>query len=127
MISEFLRGENALTQNLHILSNQYVFNDEGVIQSYDGQIIHTFSKGHVDLSSFAYTRIVKEHKHVLVLGDSLADIDMIENIPHDVALKIGFLEENIEKNLDRYRQVYDVVITNDGDFAFIKELLESLE
>ena len=48
---------------------------------------------------------------------------MIEGFPYDNLIKIGFLNENVEENLESYKKSYDVVILGDGDFGFVNELI----
>lgn len=38
-------------------------------------------------------------------------------------LKIGYLNANIEKNLDEFMQVFDVVLVDDQTFHFVAALL----
>ena len=46
---------------------------------------------------------------------------MANGMDHETVLKVGFLNENVEELLPKYKEVYDVVITNDGDFELINE------
>jgi len=43
-----------------------------------------------------------------------------------VILKIGFLNEKVEEHLDEYKRAFDVVITHDGSFRFLDDLLKEL-
>jgi len=44
----------------------------------------------------------------------------------ETEIKIGFLNSDVEKNLDHYKEVYDVVILNDGSFEFVDDLLKTV-
>ena len=49
---------------------------------------------------------------------------MVEGFAYDNLLKIGFLNSNIENNLDEYKKHYDVIITNDSSMDFVYDLLK---
>lgn len=51
---------------------------------------------------------------------------MSEGIKHKNKITIGFLNEDIGKNLDEYKKSFDVVITQDGDFEFITKLIKEI-
>lgn len=95
-----------------------------------------------------YHKQVNQRKHVLLLGDGIGDVHMAdlktpaaeetngalkkagegEEIEaqgrvckHEVILKIGFLNHKVKELLPKYREIYDVIILNDGDFEFINE------
>jgi hypothetical protein len=48
---------------------------------------------------------------------------MVDHVNYECCLKIGFLNDAKVYNMDNYREVFDVVISNDGDFTFINMLL----
>ena len=60
---------------------------------------------------------------MILLGDDLQDLGMVKNLDYDNLIKIGFLNENVDENLEKYKEGYDVVITGDGDFSFVNELI----
>jgi 5'-nucleotidase len=74
----------------------------------------------------AVFEIVKNRKNVLLLGDGLGDIGMIMGFNYDNLIKIGFLNEEVEKCLEEYKNNYDIVILNDSDMNFVNELLKDL-
>ena len=78
------------------------------------------------LKDFPFFKVIKNRKNVLLLGDSLDDTKMITGFDYNALIKIGFLNENIEENLEHYKKVYDVVILNDGDMNFINDLLKGI-
>ena len=52
------------------------------------------------------------------LGDAIGDAEMSKGIPHETILKIGFLNDstNLEKSLDQYSDVFDIVSVRDDTF-----------
>ncbi len=67
---------------------------------------------------------VKNRKNVILLGDSLADAEMIKGFDYGNIFKIGFLNERIRESLDDYKERYDVVILNDGPMKYVNDFLK---
>ena len=69
---------------------------------------------------------VKNRKNVILLGDSVSDTEMITGFEYDNLIKIGFLNEEIEKDLENYKENYDILILNDSSIEFINKLSQDL-
>ena len=66
--------------------------------------------------------------NVIVLGDLLTDLDMVTNSNHSNVISVGWLND-MKKNghdLDIYLDNFDIVITNDGPFTAVNEILKSV-
>ena len=66
---------------------------------------------------------VKNRKNVILLGDNIEDVAMIDGFEYENLIKIGFLNENVEGNLELYKNNFDVIVINDGSFEFINNLI----
>ena len=51
---------------------------------------------------------------------------MVKGFEYDNLIKIGFLNEKAEENLNIYKKNYDVVILNDGSMKYVNGLLRNL-
>ena len=51
---------------------------------------------------------------------------MIRGFSYENLIKIGFLNENVEENLKKYKEKYDIILLNDGNFDYVNELIERL-
>jgi len=51
---------------------------------------------------------------------------MIKGLNYKNVIKVGFLNEEIKKNLEAYRQNFDVLILNDGDMNYVNNLLKEM-
>jgi cytosolic 5'-nucleotidase 3 len=69
---------------------------------------------------------IKNRKNILLMGDSLSDIDMVKGFDCDNVIKIGFLNDEIEKMKEFYLKKYDILITNDSSMDFVNELLKEI-
>ena len=125
-ITELLKSENSLFDNIHIVSNFFDFNEDGTIKGYKSDIIHVFNKNEFQVKKTDYYENIKKRKNVILIGDSLGDIHMSEGIPHDEIIRIGFLNFDVEKNKKSYMDTFDVVITNDGPMDYIIDLIKEI-
>lgn len=126
IIEEFLKIKNKLTPNVYILSNTFVFNEDGNATGYEGPIIHVFNKSEAQLKDPKYTKIIKERKNIILLGDNIEDLQMVENIDKNLLITIGFLNSNTEENLEKYKEKFDIVITNDGSMKYVYDLVKEI-
>jgi HAD superfamily hydrolase (TIGR01544 family) len=127
LIPMYLEKHGKLYNNIHIISNLYKWDKQGNAIDIKKPIIHVFNKDETSVKN--HPRIykeVKERKNVLLLGDSLGDLGMICGFDYKNLLKIGFLNEEIERDLEEYKKNFDVVITNDSDMGYVNELIRKI-
>jgi len=125
LIEEYMRQINILYQNTHIIANAFKFNPSGKATGIE-RIIQVFNKNEMSLENLSIYKQLLKRKNIILLGDSLGDLGMSDGFPYKNIIRIGFLNENIEQNLKQYKQAYDVIITNDGDFSYINSLLRKI-
>ena len=125
MIREYLDFEKRLYPNIHIIANFFIFKGRKAVGVRE-TIIHSHNKHETEIKTLPIYKQLLKRRNVLLLGDNYEDTGMIQGFPYNNLIKIGFLNENIEQNLEQYKEAYDVVITNDGDFTYINQLLKRL-
>lgn len=121
----YLKKFNKLYSNIHIVSNEFIWNEKGEAIGVREPIIHTFNKNYKFVESFLYQDLSKK-KDIILLGNGIGDTNIVEGFDYDNIIKIGFLNENIEENLEEFKNVYDVIILNDGPMHFVNKLLIEL-
>ena len=126
LIEGYLKKENKLTSNIHILSNTFNFNSEGYATGYKNGIIHIMNKSETKVEDKKYRDLISQRNNVILLGDSLGDLGMVNDLDTNLIIKIGFLNEDVENKLELYKSKFDVVITNDGSMSYINKLLDEL-
>ncbi|MBU3941581.1 MAG: haloacid dehalogenase-like hydrolase [Nanoarchaeota archaeon] len=126
IIKGYLESEGLLYDNMHIISNFFDYDKKGTVMGYKSKIIHAFNKDEFAIKGTIYFDMIKQRKNVILIGDSLGDIDMAKGIEHKAMLKIGFLNKDIEKNKDVYERKYDALILNDGPMDFVVSLIKSI-
>ncbi len=125
-IELYLKKRDLLFENIHIISNTFEWNDQGYAIGVKKPIIHTLSKNETIVKDFPNIfEKVKNRKNVILLGDSVSDIEMIAGFNYDNLIKIGFLNEDVEKDMEGYKQAFDVLILNDSSVEFLNNLLQS--
>ncbi|MDD3711823.1 MAG: hypothetical protein PHP37_04460 [Patescibacteria group bacterium] len=123
-IELFLEKNNCNFKNIYYLVNRFSWDKNGRAISTLGPIIHSFNKDETILQDFPdiYNNI-KDRKNVLLLGDSLGDLGMIDGFKYDNLLTFGFLNFDYNSNIDEYIEKFNVVLAGDGDFSFLNNLL----
>ena len=127
VIPMYLKREGMLYDNISVVANLFEFNEKGIVTKVKEPIIHSFNKSEVTLNHLPIYRELLKRKNVLLLGDSLGDLGMIEGFDYENLLTIGFLNENVENNLETYKKKFDVVIPNDGSFEFVNDFVKGFE
>lgn len=125
MLLEFLKIKGLLSNNLHIISNLLEFDKNGKSIGIK-KIIHVFNKNEIEIKDSPIYKEIIKRKNILLLGDSIGDLGMIENIDYDNVIKIGFLDDNIENNLEEYKKNFDIILLNNSGMDFINDLLKEL-
>ena len=127
IIESYLKYENKLYDNIQIISNFYKFDEYGKVIGYKSKIIHSLNKSEIQLKGMPYYDIIRERKNVILLGDSVDDLDMLQGIEHKEVIKIGFLNEDAEKNLKNYKKNFDALILNDGSIEYVTSLIKRIK
>jgi 5'-nucleotidase len=126
VIFMYLEKAGKLYDNTHILSNSYEWDKNGKAITVKKPIIHAMNKNGELIKSSPFFKMIKKSKNILLLGDSLDDIDMVKGLDFKNLIKISFLNENIEECLDKYKASYDIIALNDSPMFFVNNLLKEM-
>ncbi len=121
IIKEVLKKKGFLKENIKIIANFFKFNENGNVIGYNQDIVHVFNK-----NSIEHDEDIPERKNVILLGDNIEDLGMLEGLSYDTILKIGFLNEKIDERKEMYLKNFDLLVLNDGNFNKINEILEKI-
>ena len=121
ILKAFLEKEGCLFDNIEIVSNFFEFQDK---------------KAHIDLNSIMATlnkeykkipqnvrKKLEEKENALLFGDLIEDIKMANEEKLSNTITFGFLDANVEQNLEAYRNNFDVVLTDDNNFNDVIRIL----
>ena len=121
VIEEFLKLENDYYPNIKIISNFIEF-ENGIIKSLKGESIHALNKNIVNLDENS-KKLINNKDYILLMGDAIADLKMINQSDIERAITVGFLEEKIDENLEYFNKEFDIVISNNGSFNDLEKNL----
>ncbi len=126
-IFRILEKNNCLFNNMHIISNEFEYDETGKAVKVKEPIIHALNKDETVIANYpqVYNKI-KNRTNVILLGDNLADVGMIDGFVYDNLIKIGFLNYEVETNLTDYKNSYDLVIIDDKGMDSINDLLKQI-
>ncbi|KAG0169151.1 5'-nucleotidase, cytosolic III [Apophysomyces sp. BC1015] len=126
IIEQILRKAGLYHDNMHIVSNMMKFNEEGYCYDFADPLIHVFNKSEFQLETTSYYKSIEHRKNVILVGDSLGDLQMSQGIRHDLCLNVGFLNHDIEALEARYAKAFDIVIVGDANMDPIVDILKQL-
>ncbi|XP_053495543.1 7-methylguanosine phosphate-specific 5'-nucleotidase-like [Ictalurus furcatus] len=85
---------------------------KGVVRAFKGDVIHAFNKREGALQNTQ--QFVHDRSNVLLLGDSLGDLDMADGVQGlRNILRIGYLSDKVEERREAYVRSYDIVLEKD--------------
>lgn len=126
-IAMLLKKEGVLSDNIKIISNSFEYDEQGNVINIIEPIIHVMNKDETVIKEFPEVfDKVKDRKNVILMGDNIEDLKMITGFEYDNLLRVGFLNDKVEENIENYKNNFDVVITNDGEMGFVNELLNEI-
>lgn len=126
-ISMILEKEKILYDNIHIITNEFKWDEMGNALEAPTSVIHCMNKDETAIKDHPeiYAKI-KDRKNVILVGDSLGDLGMITGFEYDNLLKIAFLNPGEEQNEPQYREHFDLIITNDSSASPINKLMKEI-
>ncbi|XP_047231960.1 7-methylguanosine phosphate-specific 5'-nucleotidase-like isoform X2 [Girardinichthys multiradiatus] len=114
VLEEVIRQNDVFHPNLHIISNYMDFDHTGVLQAFKGQLIHSYNKRDGALSHATALRELHGRPNVLLLGDSLGDLNMADGVSEaQNILTVGFLNDQVEERKESYINSFDIVLLKD--------------
>lgn len=125
-IKKFLEKDNLLTSNVHIISNDFVRDDQGRAIDFQKPIIHSLNKGETILHEYDFADQLVNRPNIILMGDSIGDAAMANGSEYDHLLKIWFLNKDVEQKRKLYQEHFDVIIENDGDMDIVNEIIAQL-
>uniref|UniRef100_A0A250XW65 7-methylguanosine phosphate-specific 5'-nucleotidase n=1 Tax=Castor canadensis TaxID=51338 RepID=A0A250XW65_CASCN len=125
ILEEIIRQMKVLHPNIHIVSNYMDFSEDGFLQGFKGQLIHTYNKNSSVCENSSYFQQLQGKTNILLLGDSMGDLTMADGIPGvQNILKIGFLNDKVEEQRECYMDSYDIVLEKDETLDVVNGLLQ---
>lgn len=116
----FLKHNDCYYDNVYISSNKIIFKNN-VAFGVDCNIIHSLNKNEVSLPDDIKVKISKKNK-VLLLGDQISDLKMIDRNEHKEIITVGFATEE-NNDLERFKSYFDIVCEDDEDYNDLMKII----
>jgi len=126
VIEEFLRQHGALSENVTICSNRLNYAADSAPKSVSPDPpITSFTKQYAYQSASTFFSAHADRRALIVLGDSVTDIDAAEHVPYHTSLSVGFV--NSRPDQAAHAQAFDAVVQgSDGSLWPVMEILEEM-
>ncbi|XP_053496206.1 7-methylguanosine phosphate-specific 5'-nucleotidase isoform X4 [Ictalurus furcatus] len=112
ILEEVITEHGVFHPNVRVFSNYMNFDQHGVVRAFKGDVIHAFNKREGALQNTQ--QFVHDRSNVLLLGDSLGDLDMADGMQGlRNILRIGYLNDKVEERREAYVRSYDIVLEKD--------------
>lgn len=114
--------------NIFYITNKFNWDKNGRAFSTKGPIIHCMDKDETILEKIPEVfQSIKNRRNVVLLGDSIGDLGMIEGFDYLNLLRVGFLNSDYDKSKEKYEKNFDVILEGDGNFNYVNTLIRDLE
>lgn len=126
IIEEFLRQHGALTENVTICSNRLNYEADSTPKSVSpSPPITSFTKQYAYKSASSFFTAHSTRRALIVLGDSVSDVDAGTNVPSDYVLSVGFVNDRADAS--KHAQAYDAVVQgNDGSLEPVNDIIDEM-
>lgn len=120
-VLKFLEINNCSFVNLTVTSNFLNFDRNGYVIGFRDSLIHNLNK-----HNFSLEKTNKDY--VLLIGDQVSDVMMVDGFERDHVLSVAYVPEDNMKELEVFRDVFDIVLTgNEGFDVLLKDLKSVIE
>ncbi|MCF7860116.1 hypothetical protein K9M09_00645 [Patescibacteria group bacterium] len=122
----FFMKRGLWSENIILVANDFIWGKDGRAVGIKEPIIHSFNKDETMLSKIGVAEKFSKRNNIILLGDGLGDANMDNGLSAAAILKIAFVNDKIRESVPLYREVYDALILNDGDFTLPLEVLKEI-
>ncbi|MBI3626610.1 hypothetical protein HY224_01020 [Candidatus Uhrbacteria bacterium] len=125
-IEYYLQKNNLMMDNMHVVSNVWIWDAAGKAAAIKEPIIFNMNKDEIVLESELFYPEIIGRPNVLLIGNAADDVGMLGGRFHHNVIKVGFLDDKVEEKLPSFKENFDVVLLDNQDFSFINGLLAKL-
>ena len=121
-----LEKERRLYKNVYVVTNLYIWDKSGNAIGVKKPIIHSMNKDEISIKEHPAYNAIRNRKNIILLGNILEDVEMVKGFSYSNLIKVGFLNDKVEENLDSYKKRYDIVLLNDTNMNYVNNLLRGI-
>lgn len=120
-IESFLKKHDCLFDNIYISSNKIIFTDN-VATGVDKNIIHSLNKNEV-LLPFLIQKQIQNKSDVILLGDQISDLKMIDKNNNKQIIKVWFYSSRTETSIIEFQNAFDIVCLENDNYNTLSKVL----
>lgn len=127
LIPLFIEALDSNYSNIKYLINHFQRDKQGKIITALKPVIHALNKSEIIKTTLQQSdSVFEKRRNIILLGDMLGDLGMVEGVSYDHLLTIGFFNGEKNSNKADYLEAFDMVLEGDGDFSAVNELFQGL-
>ena len=112
------------TQPLLLATKTTWRDKDGKMLEFTGELIHSLNKNMKNHIPDELQEKLNLKKNKVLIGDAIEDKKMVPEEQWDETILVGFLNENIKNNLEKYKNSFDITLTkNDASFENLENCL----
>lgn len=119
VIQEYLKWNDCDYSNIHICANYCDIEESGKNDIYH---VTPCNKNQIAFSKAVNTQI-EQRKYAILIGDIVEDINMVTKEKLENTITVGFLNQEMEENLELYQEAFDIVLADNASFEELEEIL----
>ena len=93
---------------------------------FNDKIIHSSNK-HIETLPSNFLDKITNLPYILLFGNLIEDLNMINEQDLNKTISFGFLEKNVDVNLSKYKNSFDIVLTDNSSFNDVENILSSIK
>lgn len=125
-ITSILAIHNISLNGIFIISNQLQWDDNGYLTGVKRPLIHLLNKHEIQVKNFPFYEQIKNRPNVILLGDSLGDVSMVEGLSYKNVIKVGYLNHEVDEYIASYKRLFDIIVLNDGTLRPVINLISKI-
>ncbi|MBD3270431.1 hypothetical protein GF376_02805 [Candidatus Peregrinibacteria bacterium] len=126
VIPMYCENKGVSFDQMHFLVNQFIWNQDGQAIDFKKPIIHSLNKDETIVKDYVDVyQEVRNRLNVLLLGNNLGDLRMIDGFDAKNIFSIGFLDKEEKAKASEYSSNFDQVIVGDG-YSEINRILDKI-
>lgn len=125
VIPIYCQSHQADFPNIHYIVNRFIWDEQGRAKGYHQPMIHSLNKDETVVQDFSTVyAAVQARTRVLLLGNNLGDLGMVEGFPATQTLSIGFLDQEESSRAPDFSGQFNHVVVERG-FTDINRMIQS--
>lgn len=110
--------------NIFFVVNRFNWDNNGNAISVHEPIITTANKNGKIFDKFPeILRSIRNRSNIILLGDSLDDVEMANGLEFETILKIGLVNNVVGMKREQYSKSFDIVLEANDELGYLRDLL----